>query len=75
MVLLFSFKSIDYCTCSIARVERMKEAKTEAEAAIAAYRAEMEAEYQKNVSKLSNSSDTSGGELDSTTIADIATVT
>lgn len=37
----------------IGRVERMKEAKSEAEQVIAAYRAEMEAEYQKEVSKVS----------------------
>jgi hypothetical protein len=57
-----------------ARVDRMKEAKSEAEAAIASYRAEMEAEYQKNVSKISSSSDTTGGELDSSTNAEIAKV-
>jgi len=52
----------------------MKEAKSEAEAAIDSYRAEMETEYQKNVSKLSSSSDSSGGELDNSTNADIAKV-
>ena len=36
----------------IARVDRMKEAKSEAESAVAAYRAEMEAEFQKNAVSL-----------------------
>ena len=34
---------------NVARVERMKEAKIEAEQIIAAYRAEMEAVYQKSL--------------------------
>jgi vacuolar-type H+-ATPase subunit H len=38
--------------CDIARVDRMKEAKTEAEQIIAAYRAEMEAAYQAKLSSV-----------------------
>jgi hypothetical protein len=36
----------------VARVDRMREAKTEAESIIAAYRAEMEANYQKNLAQV-----------------------
>lgn len=36
----------------LARVDRMKEAKTEAEQIIAAYRAEMEANYQAKLAKV-----------------------
>lgn len=51
----------DLCTCSIsskltndcvARVDRLKEAKSEAESIIAAYRAELEAKYQTALSKV-----------------------
>eukprot|EP01006_Ploeotia_vitrea_P008521 TRINITY_DN20396_c0_g1_i1.p1 TRINITY_DN20396_c0_g1~~TRINITY_DN20396_c0_g1_i1.p1 ORF type:complete len:108 (+),score=13.52 TRINITY_DN20396_c0_g1_i1:72-395(+) len=48
-----------------ARVDRMKEAKSEAEQAIAAYRAEMEAEYQKNVQ--ANSAVNNASDLDKST--------
>jgi vacuolar-type H+-ATPase subunit H len=41
---------IYYCT---ARVDRMKEAKVEADQIIAAYRAEMEAVYQKSLATVS----------------------
>lgn len=46
---LIAFLSVFFL---LARVERMKEAKIEAEAAIAQYRAEMEAEYQANLNKV-----------------------
>ncbi len=51
-VFSFSFLIVVFCFVFPARVDRMKEAKSEAEDAVAAYRAEMEAEYQKNVNKV-----------------------
>ena len=38
-----------YSSFNLERVDRIKEAKTEAEALIAAYRAEMEANFQKKI--------------------------
>ena len=40
---------------SVARVDRMKEAKIEADQIIAAYRAEMEAVYQRSLSQVTSS--------------------
>lgn len=59
----------------IARVERMKEAKSEAEAAIAEYRNEMEAKYQESANKVSALSGDSGSQLDSNTNKDIQKLT
>mmetsp|Transcript_27055 Transcript_27055/g.27294 ORF Transcript_27055/g.27294 Transcript_27055/m.27294 type:complete len:112 (+) Transcript_27055:106-441(+) len=53
------------------RVERMKEAKTEAEQIIASYRAEMEAKYQASLYAQTNSSGAAGSELEATTEAEI----
>jgi vacuolar-type H+-ATPase subunit H len=56
----------------VARVDRMKEAKTEADAAIAQYRSEMEAEYQANLNKHKGSSGSAGNALESATGNDIS---
>ena len=45
-----------YVFVVVARVDRMKEAKTEAEQIIAAYRAEMEAAYQSKAASVITSS-------------------
>mmetsp|Transcript_11210 Transcript_11210/g.17065 ORF Transcript_11210/g.17065 Transcript_11210/m.17065 type:complete len:111 (+) Transcript_11210:58-390(+) len=58
-----------------ARVERMKEAKVEAEQIIAAYRAEMEAVYQKALATHTGSSGAAGNELQMSTEADIRNMT
>eukprot|EP01041_Mallomonas_annulata_P000126 gene126-201_t len=54
-----------------ARVERMKEAKTEAEQIIASYRAEMEAKYQASLFAQTNSNGAAGSELEAATETDI----
>mmetsp|Transcript_38042 Transcript_38042/g.82861 ORF Transcript_38042/g.82861 Transcript_38042/m.82861 type:complete len:111 (+) Transcript_38042:30-362(+) len=54
-----------------ARVERMKEAKIEADQIIAAYRAEMEAVYQKSLATQTGSSGAAGNELQMSTDSDI----
>lgn len=50
----------------------MKEAKIEAEAAIAQYRAEMEAEYQANLNRHRGSSGSAGNALETQTNSDVA---
>lgn len=55
---IFILLSATYSLCvslvSSARVDRMKEAKSEAEQIISAYRAEMEAQYQKSLATVSS---------------------
>jgi vacuolar-type H+-ATPase subunit H len=59
----------------IARVDRLKEAKSEAEQIIAAYRAELEQNYQTLLAKQSGSSGLAGNELNNATTNDIAKLT
>mmetsp|Transcript_4421 Transcript_4421/g.4433 ORF Transcript_4421/g.4433 Transcript_4421/m.4433 type:complete len:109 (-) Transcript_4421:79-405(-) len=54
-----------------ARVDRMKEAKIEADQIIAAYRAEMETVYQRTVAQQTGSSGAAGNELAMQTENDI----
>jgi V-type H+-transporting ATPase subunit G len=53
------------------RVDRMKEAKTEAEKIVAAYKAEMETKYQEALSKVNSKSGASNNELQLSTTNDI----
>eukprot|EP01038_Epipyxis_sp_PR26KG_P010387 gene10387-13953_t len=54
-----------------ARVDRMKDAKTEAEVIVAAYKKEMEADYQAKLSKVTGRSGAAGNELQANTTGDI----
>lgn len=53
------------------RIDRMKEARTEAEATIASYKAEMELAYQLKASAQTDTHGTTGVALDSTTMQEI----
>jgi len=57
------------------RAEKMKLAKQEAEREITTYRTERENEYQSKVAESSSVSDTTFGELDKKTNAEIAAIT
>jgi hypothetical protein len=50
----------------------MKEAKSEAETIIAAYKKDLEANYQANVATMNGSNGAAGNELAATTSADVA---
>ncbi len=58
---------VPYFMRTIARGDRMKEAKHEAEQIVSAYRAEMEAKYQGKLAKTTGSQGTAGSELQTST--------
>mmetsp|Transcript_29975 Transcript_29975/g.41186 ORF Transcript_29975/g.41186 Transcript_29975/m.41186 type:complete len:109 (-) Transcript_29975:96-422(-) len=57
-----------------ARVDKMKEAKVEAENVLSSYRAEMEANYQAELAKLNGKSGAAGNELQVNTNNDISSM-
>jgi hypothetical protein len=72
LYLSLSLITLSFPPLSTERVTKMKEAKSEAEQIIAAYKKELEANYQANVATMNGSNGAAGSELAASTSKDVA---